>query len=166
MMKNLSQNTMRYEIIVIIMFLVFVGCASKNSQVQAQKPEAVALSHIDYQTRLAELKKQITFSDTLLKEFPDLYEKLATLDAAGKFDLLQQITSLEEIKHTQYYKYKDQVTNSDIAGIIGEVLRDGGPGLTAYHKMAIIDIIRGKEYPSPIFSEMAPYGTNCESCRC
>lgn len=139
-----------------------VGCGGEKIKASKPTQESATLSVTDYEARLVEIKKRITFSEELLKEFPDLYEKLVRFNAPAKFDLLQQITALDKTDRIKYtYKYKDKVTNADIAHLIEEVFYDGGKGLTAYQKRAIIDVITWGAYSSPFDS--AHYGTGWHS---
>jgi len=78
--------------------------------------------------------KRLNFSATFLKEFPGIYQDLLKLDAPGKFAILAKVTTQDNLG----FQYKDKVTNQDITKLIGEILSDGGVGLTADQKQGVV----------------------------
>ncbi|MEW6026680.1 MAG: HEAT repeat domain-containing protein [Planctomycetota bacterium] len=100
------------------------------------------------------------FSAPFLKQFPDICEKLIALDARGKFEILQQVTEPNQRSTMKYisYKYKNCVENSDIAYLIGEIMQDGGKGLSFEDKDIILAVCAGRIYQSSFSSSMEMEG--------
>ncbi|OHB70400.1 MAG: hypothetical protein A2W23_01060 [Planctomycetes bacterium RBG_16_43_13] len=89
--------------------------------------------------KISKVRKGVKFSDKLLKWYPIIYEELDTDDVQKKFSVFQK---LMEIKA----KDREGATDDDMAGVIGELLSDGGNGLKFYQKRLICDISRGVGY--------------------
>jgi hypothetical protein len=96
------------------------------------------------------VKKRVKFSDGFLKAFPNLYHDLVL----APFDLFQQIIAKDKAGR---YQYQDQITRQDLAGIIGELLRDGGPALTPDQKQMILNECRPRPWSNQGIPEALPY---------
>ena len=95
--------------------------------------------------KIVTIKKRIIFSDKFIKLFeelyqPDAYRELLMMDSRQKFKTLVKITTYQN----DDFKYKDRVTDKDIAGLVGEVLLDGGKGLRRGEKEIIFGICAGE----------------------
>ena len=86
--------------------------------------------------------ERVTFSDYLLKEFPSIYEELALGDAKKRFAILQKITEMDGNNKSLH-----KLTEDDIAGVMGEVLLDGGRGwLSPEQKKLLCRMSMGHSY--------------------
>lgn len=132
-MEYVERTPMKKIVVIILLVLGWLGAGVPFGCVQ---PEPIGKSE-----DIIAVKKRVKFSEGILKEFPDLYRDLARLDAPGKFDLLQKITTYDHEKDK--YKHQDKVTNKDIAGLIDEILRDGGKRLTFKQTNIICVICKG-----------------------
>ncbi|OHB71991.1 MAG: hypothetical protein A2W23_03310 [Planctomycetes bacterium RBG_16_43_13] len=79
------------------------------------------------------------FSKDLLEWYPLIYKDLASEDAQEKFKVFQKVIEVD-----QSWEPLHKVTNKDIAGIIGELLLDGGKGLTYIQRGAISLVCSGR----------------------
>ena len=87
------------------------------------------------------VKKRVKFSESFLKEFPDIYRNLAVLDTQGKFILLSKVTERDK---GGVCKYKDIITNQDLAGLISEILLENIEELTKGQKYIVLAISKGE----------------------
>lgn len=92
--------------------------------------------------KVMQVTKRVKFSETFLKEIPDIYRDLSALNTIGKLELLRNIT-VDAVNDKNQYKYQNKVTNQDIANLIGEVLMDSGKELSIEHKYELIKITEG-----------------------
>src|SRR3972149_1202794 len=81
--------------------------------------------------RMIAIQDRAKLSEGLLKEFPNIYHDLATDDANNKFEILRKV---EE---------GFNVTDNDVAGVIGELLLDEGWELSKEQKATICAISAG-----------------------
>ena len=84
------------------------------------------------------VRERVKFSDGFLKEFPNIYDELGFYsdDVQYKFEKLLKIAEMDKGR-----KPLHNVTEDDIAGIIGEVLFDGWNGLSGEEKRQILQCV-------------------------
>ncbi|OHB71010.1 MAG: hypothetical protein A2W23_05840 [Planctomycetes bacterium RBG_16_43_13] len=78
------------------------------------------------------IRERIKFSDELLKWYPTIYRELANDDAVKRLRVLRKVTEANENREPLH-----DATDDDIAGVIGEILLDGGKGLDTAQKVEI-----------------------------
>ncbi|MBI4833927.1 MAG: HEAT repeat domain-containing protein [Planctomycetes bacterium] len=113
---------------------------------------------------IIKIRKRVKFSDSFLKEFPDIYRDLTKLDASGRFGCLQKITGTNQKDMFEPIKfiYKDKVLNTDIAGLIGEIIQDNIKGVSDKQKQIILSIVSGELYHDPLSSSTDIEGGWCD----
>jgi HEAT repeat protein len=90
--------------------------------------------------KVRRLMRKVSFSNSMMRVFPNLYELLATSTPAQKLELLQKIT--EEYENGGF-KHEREVTDGDMLVLIGELLVNGGGGLDARQKVVVMWTARG-----------------------
>jgi HEAT repeat protein len=95
---------------------------------------------------LVKLKTDYKFTENLLKEFPDIYDRLREDDTSGKFNLLESIA--RKVKCDS--KPGNKITRQDIANIIRNILREKERSLTDEEKHILLSVIKGSPFTKEI----------------
>ena len=116
---------------------------SKTTDTETQLRASMILKAI-------EVSKRAKFSESFIKEFPDIYQDLALANTAAKFKLLSRISN-----NLADDKIKHRIVTRDIANLIGEVLLDSGKDLTDMQKQVLLDLSTGSDGQLPLIPEAA-----------
>jgi HEAT repeat protein len=131
--------------------------AVKEATKSDDKEVSIRAGHI---LEVIAVNKRVTFSETFLKKYPDVYRTLAFSNSHKKVEFFRSIEEARDDKH------KGIATNRDRANIVGELLLNNGEDLT-YGEIEFIaqvggnypehSLLRGKWYPIDSLPEAAPH---------
>jgi HEAT repeat protein len=101
----------------------------------AQSPDLEIYNRASFILKVIAIKKRLNFPSDVVKEIPNLYHDLASLDAEDRYGVFLQIAEKNEKGN---YKYRDKITNQEIAKLVGDVLLEKGQELDSNQKLNII----------------------------